>query len=137
MCFKKISKVFHECFNEVLFCNFVVAWISLQLQKQKKGLLSLKSMCWVCWFGSLDFDISQFFQKCNSISCNLHFQSSLNIKKYTSHIYWGWNYFWLFCSCLWLVLFLSLISTKISLKVLQEMMDQEIPMMIMNKFPTK
>ena len=24
----KVSRVFHECFNDVLFCDFVVAWIS-------------------------------------------------------------------------------------------------------------
>ena len=35
---KKVSRVFHECFNEVLLCNFVVAWISLQLPEQKEGL---------------------------------------------------------------------------------------------------
>ena len=27
--FKNISGGFQECFNEVLFCNFVPAWISL------------------------------------------------------------------------------------------------------------
>ena len=41
MCFKKISKkisrVFLECFNEVLLCNFVFAWISSQLPEQKEG----------------------------------------------------------------------------------------------------
>ena len=41
-CFKKISKkvsrVFLECFNEVLFRDFVVAWISSQLPEQKEGL---------------------------------------------------------------------------------------------------
>ena len=35
---KKIARVFQECFNEVLFCNFVLAWISLKLPEQKKGL---------------------------------------------------------------------------------------------------
>ena len=38
---KKVSRVFQEYFNEVLFWNFVVAWISSQLQlpEQKEGLL--------------------------------------------------------------------------------------------------
>ena len=36
--FKKISRVCQECFKEVLFCNFVVAWISSQLPEQKEGL---------------------------------------------------------------------------------------------------
>ena len=30
--------MFQECFNIVLFCNFVFAWNSLQLPKQKEGL---------------------------------------------------------------------------------------------------
>ena len=42
MCFKniskKVSRVLQECFNEVLFCNFVLAWISSQLPEQKEGL---------------------------------------------------------------------------------------------------
>ena len=38
VCFKKISRVFQECFNKVLFCDFVVAWISSQLPEQKEGL---------------------------------------------------------------------------------------------------
>ena len=33
--------MFQECFNEVLFCDFVVAWISSQLPQQKEGLLSI------------------------------------------------------------------------------------------------
>ena len=33
--------VFQEWFNEVLFCNFVFAWISSQLPEQKEGLLSV------------------------------------------------------------------------------------------------
>ena len=33
---KRISR---KCFNEVLFCNFLVAWISSQLPEQKEGLL--------------------------------------------------------------------------------------------------
>ena len=49
--FKQVSRVFEEsiecvskksnkkgCFNVVLFCNFVVAWISSQLPEQKEGL---------------------------------------------------------------------------------------------------
>ena len=36
--FKKIPRVFQECFKEVLFCNFVVAWISSQLHEQREGL---------------------------------------------------------------------------------------------------
>ena len=36
--FQSVSRVFKECFNEVLFCDFVVAWISLQLTGQKEGL---------------------------------------------------------------------------------------------------
>ena len=31
--------MFQECINEVLFCDFVVAWISSQLPEQKEGLL--------------------------------------------------------------------------------------------------
>ena len=38
---KKVSMVFQEWFNEVLFCNFVFAWISSQLPEQKEGLLSV------------------------------------------------------------------------------------------------
>ena len=30
--------MFQECFNEVWFDEFVVAWISLQLPEQKDGL---------------------------------------------------------------------------------------------------
>ena len=29
------KKMIQECFNEVLFCDFVVAWILSQLPKQK------------------------------------------------------------------------------------------------------
>ena len=36
--FKESVKVFQECFNKVLFCDFVVAWISSQLPEQKEGL---------------------------------------------------------------------------------------------------
>ena len=35
---KKASRVFQECFNEVLFDKFFVAWISSQLPEQKEGL---------------------------------------------------------------------------------------------------
>ena len=35
---KEVSRVFQECFNEVLFCNFVLALISSQLLEQKEGL---------------------------------------------------------------------------------------------------
>ena len=35
-----MSRVFQECFNEVLFCNFIVAWISSQLPEQKEGLFT-------------------------------------------------------------------------------------------------
>ena len=35
MCFKKILMFFQECFQEVLFCNFVFEWKSLQLIEQK------------------------------------------------------------------------------------------------------
>ena len=34
--------VFQECFNEVLFCDFVVACISLLLAEQKEGLFLLE-----------------------------------------------------------------------------------------------
>ena len=37
---KKVSREFQECFNEVLFYNFVLAWISSQLPEQKEGLFS-------------------------------------------------------------------------------------------------
>ena len=40
---KKVSRVFQESFDEVFFCNFVVAWISLQLPKQKEGLFIAES----------------------------------------------------------------------------------------------
>ena len=33
--------MFQESLNEVLFCNYVVAWISSQLPEQKEGLLVL------------------------------------------------------------------------------------------------
>ena len=36
---QKVSKVFQKSFDEVLFCNFVVAWISSQLPEQKEGLI--------------------------------------------------------------------------------------------------
>ena len=39
---KKVSRVFQECFNEVLFCNFVLALISSQLPEQKEGLFRSK-----------------------------------------------------------------------------------------------
>ena len=35
---KNVSKVFQECFNEVLFHDFVVEWISSQLPEEKEGL---------------------------------------------------------------------------------------------------
>ena len=35
---KKGVSVFQECFNNVLFCDLVVAWISSQLPQQKEGL---------------------------------------------------------------------------------------------------
>ena len=38
MVLKKVSSVFQETFNEVLFCNFVVASIVSQLTEQKEGL---------------------------------------------------------------------------------------------------
>ena len=37
---KTVSGVFLECFNEVLFCDFVSAMISLQLPEQREGLFS-------------------------------------------------------------------------------------------------
>ena len=39
MCLKKVWRVFHEYFNEVLLSNYVVAWISSQLPKQKEDLV--------------------------------------------------------------------------------------------------
>ena len=39
MCFKKISKVFQECFNEVLFCDFVVADL-IAATRTEGGLVS-------------------------------------------------------------------------------------------------
>ena len=48
----KVSRVFQECFNAVLFCNFVLAWISLQLPEQKEGLLLRKRLnCVLYWYG--------------------------------------------------------------------------------------
>ena len=44
-CLKKVSNVFHECFKEVLFCNSIVAWISLQLPEQKEGLFGWGGEC--------------------------------------------------------------------------------------------
>ena len=42
MMFTKSVKVFQECFNKVLFCDFVVAWISSQLPTRAEGgLVSL------------------------------------------------------------------------------------------------
>ena len=42
VCFeKKVSWVFQECFNEVLFDELVVAWISSQLPEPKEGLLRI------------------------------------------------------------------------------------------------
>ena len=40
--------MFQECFNEVLFSDFVVAWISSQLpeQKEKEHLYSLFKIDW-------------------------------------------------------------------------------------------
>ena len=38
MPFKKVSRGFQECFNEVLFRDFVVTRISSQLPEQKEGL---------------------------------------------------------------------------------------------------
>ena len=35
---KYVSRKFIHC-NEVLFCNFLLAWISSQLPEQKEGLL--------------------------------------------------------------------------------------------------
>ena len=64
---KKVSRTFQECFNEVLFCNFVLARISSQLPEQKEGLffvlivivcttlISIILFCpylflhWTCW----------------------------------------------------------------------------------------
>ena len=37
---REVSKVFQGSFKAVLMCNFVVAWISSQLPKQKVGLFS-------------------------------------------------------------------------------------------------
>ena len=37
-CSKKVSRVFQEYFNGILYCDFVDAWISSQLPEQKKGL---------------------------------------------------------------------------------------------------
>ena len=36
--FKGVYRKFQRCFKEVFLCNFVVAWISLQLPKQKETL---------------------------------------------------------------------------------------------------
>ena len=36
--FKQASRLFQGSFNEVLFCNFVLALISSQLPEQKEGL---------------------------------------------------------------------------------------------------
>ena len=60
-CFKEVSRVFKEsvkcvfkkmsqqvsrvCFSEILFCSFVVAWISSQLPEQKEGLLVFLISC--------------------------------------------------------------------------------------------
>ena len=48
MCLKKISKVFLECFNEVLFYDFVVAWISSQLPEQKEGFFQAIEIVHLC-----------------------------------------------------------------------------------------
>ena len=46
---EKVSRVFQKSFNEVLFCNFVVAWISSQLPKQKVVLFSSGGTRLVSW----------------------------------------------------------------------------------------
>ena len=38
-----LKKVFQEGFNNILFCNLVVAWISSHLPEQKEGLFKYKS----------------------------------------------------------------------------------------------
>ena len=38
-----VSRKF-QCFNEVLFCNFLLAWISSQLPEQKEGLLLYRKL---------------------------------------------------------------------------------------------
>ena len=35
---RKVLRIFKESFNEVLFYNFAVLWISSQLPEQKEGL---------------------------------------------------------------------------------------------------
>ena len=41
--------MFQECFNEILFDEVVVAWISSQLPEQKEGLFF--SVCHECYGG--------------------------------------------------------------------------------------
>ena len=48
----KFSRVFQECFNEVLLCNFVLAWISSQQPEQKEGFFML---CMVCVYATYLF----------------------------------------------------------------------------------
>ena len=47
MCIRKISRilsrVFQECFIDVLFCDVIVSWHLLQLPKQKEGLFQRRS----------------------------------------------------------------------------------------------
>ena len=40
-CLKKVSSVCQVNFKNVLFCNFIVAWISSQLPEQKEGLFTI------------------------------------------------------------------------------------------------
>ena len=40
----KVSKVFQECFNDVLFCDLVVAWILSKLPEQKESLFIVVHM---------------------------------------------------------------------------------------------
>ena len=62
--------MFQECFNEFLFCNFVVAWHSLQLPKLKEGLFFYIRSNWECQahldlkkiLGILFFSTQHFFQ---------------------------------------------------------------------------
>ena len=49
-CSRKFQVKFEECFNVVLFCNFVVARISSQLPEQKEGLFVCTQIAWATFW---------------------------------------------------------------------------------------
>ena len=68
--FRKVSRVSLECFNYVLFRDFVVAWISSQLPEQKEGLFCSKLILWHVWISLLTLKVRdillEFFNEISS-----------------------------------------------------------------------